>query len=215
MTSGVAKRGRSQAKTGAGIAGLDDELITAYRRARITQVEIAERLGVSRETVRKALKARGIKQDRGKGPTAATGPSDGPIAAERTDQGHDTSDRIATAIHGTLDTELQDIERYSEGLKNYVQNLQALWRQLQGAAADVFIAEKEGRLPRMSPKTIGQLARVLGAMGPNPVEHWERVILPLQTALTAADSTDILRVEVMTPEDVAAMRRAQEKADNQ
>ena len=219
------KRGRSQAASGPGIAGLKDELIDAYRQRRITQAEIADQLGVGRAVVRKALKARGVVQDKRENSKdrrrSSAGDSPAAGAADRSAQKPTdglSSDDIETllaendeAFLDLLRYSTEEIEEQGHQLKGYVKSLQAAWRQLGGYAIDLFVAEQQGRMPKMSPKALGQIARILEKLGPNPVDHWATVIAPQQEALAQSQGLETLRVEVMSPEEVAAIRRQQKE----
>lgn len=225
--SALKKRGRSQASSGPGIADLTDDLIEAYRQRRITQAEIADQLGVGRAVVRKALKARGAVQDKRKkfkdrrrssaGDSPAAGaadrsaekPTDGPTP-EYTEALLAENDAAFLDLLSHSTEELEEQGRY---LKDYVKTLHAAWRQLQGYTLDLFLAEQQGRMPKMSPKALGQIARILEKLGPNPVDHWATVIAPQQDAMAQSQSLETLRVEVMSPDDVAELRRQQEVAE--
>ena len=214
----VQRRGRSQSKNGPGLSDLTDELIDAYRNRRVTQIEIADRLGVTRAVIAKALKARGVGQDRSKPNTAGRSKSSKSPDLAKDKALSDAA--IKDGQKGYEDTFLnilkhdqQEIEKYSKRLDGYANNLFSLWMQVQGAVADIFVAEREGRVPRLSPKVVGQLARILETLGPNPIEHWQEIVLPQQQAMAAVEGLPALKIEIMKPEDVAAVRREQEKED--
>ncbi|PIW26241.1 MAG: hypothetical protein COW30_16080 [Rhodospirillales bacterium CG15_BIG_FIL_POST_REV_8_21_14_020_66_15] len=224
--SALKPRGRRQARSGPGIAGLTDDLIDAYRASRITQAEIAEQLGVGREAVRRALKARGVVQTKSKnfqdrrGSCAPEGPANGPAAEPASDPAGGPATADAAALLAEADAAFLDLLRLSneeieaEGrrLKEYAKALHASWRQVQAYVLDVFVAEQQGRAPKMSPKVIGQVVRILQALGPNPIQHWREVVLPQQEAMAQEHELPTLRVEAMTPEDVAAIMRRHAEA---
>lgn len=225
--SAIKKRGRSQASSGSGVAGLTEELIEAYRLRRITQAEIADQLGIGRGVVQKALKARGAVQDKRENFKDRQGISagDSPAAGPRHRSGENPTDGMTseravalladndTAFLDLLRHSTEDIETHGRLLTDYVKTLHAAWRQLQGYTLDLFLAEQQGRMPKMSPKALGQIARILEKLGPNPVDHWATVIAPQQDAMAQSQSLETLRVEVMSPEDVAAIRREHEEAE--
>lgn len=219
--SALRPRGRRQARSGPGVAGLTDDMLDAYREGRTTQTEIAEQLGVERNVVRKALAARGVVQTKTKNfqdrrwscaPESPAGGSQAKPAPEPTDgPAADTVDALLAendaAFLDLLRLSNQEIEAEGRHLKDYVKGLHAAWRQAQIYTLDLFLAERQGRPPRMSAKSLGQIVRILQVLGPSPIQHWRDVILPQQEAMLQKDDLPTLRIEAMTPEDVAAIMR--------
>lgn len=154
----IKKNGHAQAKKGMGIAGLSDGLITAYQNGSLTQNQLAEQLGVSKNTVGKALKTRGItktiaktkvetqpevhaKQDNRHNdieqPSAKALPADFDLQRwiDRARDDGDVEDlqaELNTAFRDILKEDVSQLNEASAALNDYVKNGHHMWRSLQG-----------------------------------------------------------------------------------
>ena len=168
----IKKNGHAQAKNGLGIAGLSDGMIKAYQNGSLTQNQIAEQLGVTKTTVGKALKARGIRRQVATGQAIVQSK-----VYEKDDTSHNSSvspvedlpldfdldDWIVRAKEGEdvqalqmeLDTAFLDILRLdadglretSKALSDYVRTGHQMWRSLQGMTAMAMKGMAKGQPP--------------------------------------------------------------------